>query len=196
MSVIAPNDLITRTYLTEPDANTGERFRAKIVKKIVSLEKGLEEHPERVEFLVTYEGNDRLDEIVAYNLGHLVIATVTLRFPLFVPALHDSTAEKTKICVCSSCPDSETLEPGFLEVPSPAAVKVEALPVEPVLPRSPAPMAQECLTAVEVVPALSTAPLVLLSVAPLKVPRETAWVQLRMRLVLCLVSEPPSFWLV
>ena len=33
-------------------------------------------------------------------LGHLVIATVTLRFPLFVPALHDSTAEKTEICVC------------------------------------------------------------------------------------------------
>ena len=67
MSVIAPNDLITRTYLTEPDADTGERFRAKIVKRIVSLEKGLEEHPERVEFLVTYEGNDRLDEIVAHN---------------------------------------------------------------------------------------------------------------------------------
>ena len=67
MSVIAANDLITRTCLTEPDANTGERFCAKIVKKIVSLERGLEEHPERVEFLVTYKGNDRLDEIVAYN---------------------------------------------------------------------------------------------------------------------------------
>jgi len=67
MSVIAPDDLITRMYLTEPDADTGERFRAKIVKKIVSLEKGLEEHPERVHFLVTYEANDRLDEIVAYN---------------------------------------------------------------------------------------------------------------------------------
>jgi hypothetical protein len=42
MSVIAHDDLITRTYLTEPDADTGERFHAKIVKKIVSLEKGLE----------------------------------------------------------------------------------------------------------------------------------------------------------
>ena len=31
----------------------------------MSLEKGLEEYPERVQFLVT--GNDRLDEIVAYN---------------------------------------------------------------------------------------------------------------------------------
>jgi hypothetical protein len=70
MSVIAPNDLSTRTYLTEPDADTGERFCAKIVKKIVSLEKDLrntQEHPERVQFLVTYEGNDCLDEIVAYN---------------------------------------------------------------------------------------------------------------------------------
>jgi len=45
MSVIAPDDLITRTYLTEPDADTGEHFGAKIVKKVVSLEKGLEEHP-------------------------------------------------------------------------------------------------------------------------------------------------------
>ena len=67
MSVIAPDDLTTRTYLTEPDADIGERFRAKIVKKIVSLKKGLEEHPERVQFLVTYQGNNRLDEIVAYN---------------------------------------------------------------------------------------------------------------------------------
>jgi len=67
LSVIAPNDLITRTYLTEPDADTGERFRAKIVQKIVSMEEGLEEHPERVEFLVTFKGNDRLDDIVAYN---------------------------------------------------------------------------------------------------------------------------------
>ena len=67
MSVIAPHDLITRTYLTESDADTGECFRPKIVKKIVSLEKGLEEHPKRVQFLVTYEGNGRLDEIVAYN---------------------------------------------------------------------------------------------------------------------------------
>jgi len=68
MSVIAPNDLITQTYRTEPDANhTGERFCAKIVKKIVSLENELEEHPKRVQFLVKYKGNNRLDEIVAYN---------------------------------------------------------------------------------------------------------------------------------
>ena len=66
MSTISPDELVTRTYLTEPDDN-GQRFRAKIVKRIVDLEQGLEEHPDRTQFLVTYEGNNRLDEIVAYN---------------------------------------------------------------------------------------------------------------------------------
>ena len=56
-----------RTSRNLPDANTGESFCAKIVKKIVSLEEGLEEHPERVQFLVTYEGNNCLNKIVAYN---------------------------------------------------------------------------------------------------------------------------------
>ena len=56
-----------RTSRNLPDANTGESFCAKIVKKIVSLEEGLEEHPERVQFLVTYEGNDCLNKIVLYN---------------------------------------------------------------------------------------------------------------------------------
>jgi hypothetical protein len=66
MSTISPDELVTRTYLTEPDDN-GQRFRAKIVKRIVHLDLGLEEHPDRTQFLVTYEGNNRLDEIVAYN---------------------------------------------------------------------------------------------------------------------------------
>ena len=66
MSIIAPDDLLTRTYLTEPD-ETGQRFRAKIVEKIVSLEEGLEQHPDRNKFLVRFEGTDRLDELVAYN---------------------------------------------------------------------------------------------------------------------------------
>jgi hypothetical protein len=57
MSTISPDELVTRTYLTEPDDN-GQRFRAKIVKRIVDLEQGLEEHPDRTQFLVTYEGND------------------------------------------------------------------------------------------------------------------------------------------
>jgi hypothetical protein len=66
MSTIAPNDLFTRTYLTEPD-KTGQRFRAKIVEKIVSLEEGLEQHLDRIKFLVFFEGADCLDKIVAYN---------------------------------------------------------------------------------------------------------------------------------
>jgi hypothetical protein len=33
MSVIAPDDLLTRTYLTELD-ETGQRFRAKIVENL------------------------------------------------------------------------------------------------------------------------------------------------------------------
>jgi len=66
MSTISPDELVTRTYLTEPDDN-GRRFRAKIVKRIVDLEQGLEELPDCTQFLVTYEGNNPLDEIVAYN---------------------------------------------------------------------------------------------------------------------------------
>jgi hypothetical protein len=66
MSIIAPDDLLTRTYLTEPD-ETGQRFRAKIVEKIVSLEEELEQHPDRIKFLVRFEGTDRLDELVEYN---------------------------------------------------------------------------------------------------------------------------------
>jgi len=45
----------------------GQRFRAKIVVKIVSLEEGLEQHPDHIKFLVRFEGTDRLDELVAYN---------------------------------------------------------------------------------------------------------------------------------
>jgi hypothetical protein len=58
----------TKTYMStiSPD-KLGQPFRAKIVKRIVDLEQGLEEHPDCTQFLVTYEGNDRLDEIVAYN---------------------------------------------------------------------------------------------------------------------------------
>jgi hypothetical protein len=66
MSIIAPDDLLTRTYLTEPD-ETGQRFRAKILEKIISLQEGLEQHPDRIKFLVRFEGTDCLDELVAYN---------------------------------------------------------------------------------------------------------------------------------
>ena len=38
MSTISPNELVTRTYLTDPD-DSGQRFRAKIVKRFVDLDK-------------------------------------------------------------------------------------------------------------------------------------------------------------
>jgi hypothetical protein len=66
MSVIAPGDLLTRMYLTEPD-ETGQSFRTKIGEKIVSLEEGLEQHPDCIKFLERFEGTDCLDELVAYN---------------------------------------------------------------------------------------------------------------------------------
>jgi len=42
-------------------------FVQKIVEKIVSLEEGLEQHPDRIKFLVRFEGTDCLNELVAYN---------------------------------------------------------------------------------------------------------------------------------
>jgi hypothetical protein len=65
MITFKPDDLISRTYLTEPDEN-GQRFRAKIVRKIVENAEALQERPEHVKFLVSVEGN-KADEIVAYN---------------------------------------------------------------------------------------------------------------------------------
>ena len=69
MSNFSPDDLINRTYLTAPD-ETGQRFRAKITRKIIedveAHQKGLEEHPDRIKFLVQMEGEAQ-DEIIAYN---------------------------------------------------------------------------------------------------------------------------------
>ena len=42
-------------------------FVQKIVEKIVSLEEGLEQHPDRIKCLVRFEGTDCLDELVAYH---------------------------------------------------------------------------------------------------------------------------------
>ena len=71
MIVINPDDILNRTYLTEPDEQ-GQRFRAKVVQKIIDHERGLEEHPDRIKFLVRVEG-DHADEIIGYNdlLTHL-----------------------------------------------------------------------------------------------------------------------------
>ena len=61
----APDDLINRTYLTAPDEDR-QRFRAKIIQKIVEHENALEQEPNRIKFLVSVEG-EKADEIVAYN---------------------------------------------------------------------------------------------------------------------------------
>ena len=65
MVVFEPDDLINKTYLTEPD-DEGQRFRAKIVQKIVDNNNAIEQNPDRVKFLIQVEG-DKADEIVAYR---------------------------------------------------------------------------------------------------------------------------------
>jgi Reverse transcriptase (RNA-dependent DNA polymerase) len=72
MYIFEPDELINRTYLTDPDER-GQRFRAKIVQKIIETGKTLQDHPDNVKFLVTIEGQENYDEIVAYNdiLDHL-----------------------------------------------------------------------------------------------------------------------------
>ena len=61
----APDNLINLTYLTAPDED-GQRFRAKIIQKIVEHENTLEQEPDRIKFLVSIE-MEKADEIVAYN---------------------------------------------------------------------------------------------------------------------------------
>ena len=56
---------LTVHNLTEPD-EPGQRFRAKILQKIIEHEEGLHEHPEHVKFLVSIQGS-KADKIVAYN---------------------------------------------------------------------------------------------------------------------------------
>ena len=65
MATIDPDDLINWTYLTEPD-ESGQRFRAKIVQKILDNEEERDKDPAKVKFLVKVDG-DTADEIVAYN---------------------------------------------------------------------------------------------------------------------------------
>ena len=56
MHVFDPDALLNRTYLTDPD-ETGQRFRAKIVQKIIEGDEKRELHPDRIKYLVTVEGN-------------------------------------------------------------------------------------------------------------------------------------------
>ena len=71
LPVIDPDELIRRTYLTEPDEK-GQRFRAKVVRKIEEHDDDVEKNPERIKFLVSIDGDQR-DEIITYNqlLEHL-----------------------------------------------------------------------------------------------------------------------------
>ena len=63
---ILPDDLLNRTFLTEPQED-GQRFRAKVKQKIVEKDHPDDpESPDNVKFLVTY-GTDKADEIIAYN---------------------------------------------------------------------------------------------------------------------------------
>ena len=66
MIYFKPDDIINRTYLTKTDEN-GQRFRAKIVQKIIDNENTtIEQQPENIKFLVSIDGG-KADEIVAYN---------------------------------------------------------------------------------------------------------------------------------
>ena len=60
-----PDDLINHIFLTVPNEN-GQRFRAKIVQKIVEHEESLQQEPKHIKFLVSAKGS-KADEIVAYN---------------------------------------------------------------------------------------------------------------------------------
>ena len=53
MITFKPDDLINRTF-SEPN-EYGQRFRAKIVQKIVEHEESLQQEPEHVKFLVSVE---------------------------------------------------------------------------------------------------------------------------------------------
>ena len=67
MVYFKPDDIINRTYLTDPDEN-GQRFRAKVVQKIIDNKNNsaIEQRPEDIKFLVSIDG-DKADQIVAYN---------------------------------------------------------------------------------------------------------------------------------
>jgi hypothetical protein len=60
-----PEDLINRTFLTDPNED-GERFRAKVVRQIIDTEKKNRNDPDFVKFLVSH-GPECTEEILGYN---------------------------------------------------------------------------------------------------------------------------------
>jgi hypothetical protein len=55
MYIFEPDELINRTYLTEPDER-GQQFRAKICSEDYRDRESSPDHPDNVKFLVTIEG--------------------------------------------------------------------------------------------------------------------------------------------
>ena len=66
MSTIDPEELIGRTYLTDKEPD-GTCQRAKIVRAIEQHSDELRSKPDVIKFLVSYDDEEKLDEIVAYN---------------------------------------------------------------------------------------------------------------------------------
>ena len=65
MMVMQPEDMIGRTFLTEPLDN-GERHRAKIVKAIIDHKNNLTNDPDCIKFLCSFN-NHEYEDILAYN---------------------------------------------------------------------------------------------------------------------------------
>ena len=68
----SPDDLVGRTFLKQPEEG-GQRFRARIVRKIIEME----ENEEKIKFLVKLPDEEQ-DEIMAYNDIIDIIATSTI----------------------------------------------------------------------------------------------------------------------
>jgi len=63
---IVPDDLLNRTFLTEPQ-DDGQRYRAKVKQKVVLRDHPNDpESPSNVQFVNTF-GNNKADEIITYN---------------------------------------------------------------------------------------------------------------------------------
>ena len=65
MMVMHPEDLIGRTFLSEPMDN-GERHRGRIVKAITEHKKDIANNPDRIKFLCSFN-NDEYEDILAYH---------------------------------------------------------------------------------------------------------------------------------
>ena len=65
MMVMKPEDMIGRTFLTDPLDN-GEQHRARIVKAIEEHQDNITEHPDRIKFLCSFN-NEQYEEIMSYN---------------------------------------------------------------------------------------------------------------------------------